>query len=88
MLMLTPEPPYPLNGGGAFRIASLAHYFSQTADLDLGDVFRTQGKRRGFCRRGLVRSQTVIPLPLHSPDAGVAVLPQRAAGAAGPASAG
>ncbi len=67
VLMVTPEPPYPLNGGGAFRIASLAHYFAQSADLDLV-LFSNTGKV-AVSPPGLVRRQTVIPLPLHNPDA-------------------
>jgi len=35
VLMLSPEPPYPLDGGGAYRTASLVHYFSRFADVDL-----------------------------------------------------
>jgi glycosyltransferase involved in cell wall biosynthesis len=61
--MVTPEPPYPLNGGGAFRIASLAHYFAQSADLDLV-IFSGTGKA-AVLPPGLVRSQTIIPLPFH-----------------------
>ncbi len=62
--MLSPEPPYPLQGGGAFRIASLLHYFSRFADLDL-----IQFSDSGFPAElppGLVRSQHTIPLPPHS----------------------
>ena len=35
VVMLSPEPPYPLNGGGAFRTASLLHYFARFAEVDL-----------------------------------------------------
>ena len=35
VLTLSPEPPYPLEGGGAFRIASLLHYFARFAEVDL-----------------------------------------------------
>ena len=35
VLMLSPEPPYPLHGGGAFRTASLLHYFARFAQVDL-----------------------------------------------------
>lgn len=67
VLMVTPEPPYPLNGGGAFRIASLAHYFAQSADLDLV-LFSNTGEAAEL-PEGLIRSQTVIPLPLHDTGA-------------------
>ncbi len=33
--MLAPEPPYPLHGGGAYRTASLVHYFARFASVDL-----------------------------------------------------
>src|SRR5665213_3607412 len=35
VVILSPEPPYPLHGGGAFRIASLIHYFARFAQVDL-----------------------------------------------------
>ena len=63
VLFLSPEPPYPLHGGGAFRIASLLHYFAQFADVDL-ILFSDSGKP-AFLPPGLVRHQTVIPLPFH-----------------------
>ena len=63
VLMVTPEPPYPLNGGGAFRVASLVHFFAQSADVDLV-MFSNSGKA-AVLPQGLVRSQTVVPLPLH-----------------------
>jgi glycosyltransferase involved in cell wall biosynthesis len=61
ILMLTPEPPYPLHGGGAFRIASLVHYFARFAPVDLV-LFAASGNA-AVLPPGLVRSQTVIPLP-------------------------
>lgn len=63
VLMLSPEPPYPLNGGGAFRIASLLHYFAHFADIDL--VLFSESGKPAVLPAGLVRSQTVIPLPVH-----------------------
>ena len=33
--MLSPEAPYPLHGGGAYRISSLLHYFARFAEVDL-----------------------------------------------------
>ena len=64
VVMLSPEPPYPLHGGGAYRIASLLHYFAQFADVDLIQISETT--RPALLPAGLVRSQTVIPLPPHS----------------------
>lgn len=63
VLILAPEPPYPLHGGGAFRIASLLHYFARFAQIDLV-LFSNSGKPADL-PPGLVRSQTVIPLPAH-----------------------
>jgi glycosyltransferase involved in cell wall biosynthesis len=59
--MLSPEPPYPMHGGGAFRIASLIRYFAQFADVDL--VLFSESGRPALLPPGLLRSQTVIPLP-------------------------
>lgn len=64
VLFLTPEPPYPLHGGGAFRIASLVHYFARFAAVDL--VVLSNSGRPAEIPAGLVRSQQVIPLPHHS----------------------
>ncbi len=63
VLMLAPEPPYPLNGGGAFRTASLVHYFAQFAQIDL--ILFSESGKPALLPPGLVRSQTVIPLPPH-----------------------
>ena len=64
VLFLTPEPPYPLHGGGAFRIASLLHYFARFAQVDL--VLISDSGREAEIPPGLVRTQHVIPLPRHS----------------------
>jgi glycosyltransferase involved in cell wall biosynthesis len=63
VLILTPEPPYPLHGGGAFRIASLVHYFARQAAVDL--ILFSESGRPAVLPAGLVRSQKVIPLPVH-----------------------
>ncbi len=68
VLFLTPEPPYPLHGGGAMRTASLLHYFASFADVDLIQI-----SDRGTPAllppnpdgTNVVRSQHVIPLPVH-----------------------
>ena len=62
--MLSPEPPYPLHGGGAFRVASLVHYFSRFADVDL--VLFSDSGRGAVLPAGLVREQIVLPLPVHA----------------------
>ncbi|HEU5020451.1 MAG TPA: glycosyltransferase, partial [Bryobacteraceae bacterium] len=63
VLILTPEPPYPLHGGGAFRIASLIHYFARQAAVDL--ILFSESGRPAVLPEGLVRSQKVIALPVH-----------------------
>jgi glycosyltransferase involved in cell wall biosynthesis len=63
VLILSPEPPYPLHGGGAYRVASLMHYFARFAHVDLV-LFSDSGKA-AVLPPGLVRSQAVIPLPVH-----------------------
>ncbi len=64
VLMLSPEPPYPLHGGGAFRTASLLHYFARCAEVDL--VLVSDTGLAALLPPGLVQSQQVIPLPYHS----------------------
>lgn len=62
--MLSPEPPYPLNGGGAFRTASLLHYFARFAEVDL--ILLSQSGKPALLPPGLVRNQQVIPLAQHN----------------------
>ena len=62
--MLSPEPPYPMEGGGAFRIASLLHYFARFADVDL--ILISDNGAPALLPAGLVRTQSVIPLPYHN----------------------
>ena len=64
VLVVSPEPPYPLHGGGAFRVASLLQYFARFAEVDL--VLFSESGQPATLPPGLVRSQTVIPLPVHS----------------------
>jgi len=63
VLMLSPEPPYPLQSGGACRTASLLHYFAQYAEVDL--ILLSEGGQPAVLPPGLVRSQDVITLPVH-----------------------
>jgi polysaccharide biosynthesis protein PslH len=62
--MLSPEPPYPLQGGGAYRIASLLHYFARFAEVDL--ILFSDSGAPALLPPGLVRTQQVIPLPAHN----------------------
>ena len=64
VLMLSAERPYPLHGGGAYRTASLLHYFAQFADIDL--ILLAEDDIPAPVPEGLLRSQTVITLPAHS----------------------
>jgi glycosyltransferase involved in cell wall biosynthesis len=66
-LVLAPEAPYPLAGGGALRTASLVHYLAKRGAVDL-IVFRQPGAPDPAKElpAGLVRKITVIDLPAHS----------------------
>ena len=63
-LVLAPEAPYPLVGGGALRTASLVHYLARTRPVDL-IVFRQPGAPDpgGQLPAGLARRVSVILLP-------------------------
>jgi glycosyltransferase involved in cell wall biosynthesis len=63
-LLLAPEAPYPLAGGGSLRTASLLEYLGRHYALDL-IVFRQPGAAEpaSLLPAGLVRQVTVIPLP-------------------------
>jgi glycosyltransferase involved in cell wall biosynthesis len=63
VLMLSPEPPYPLHGGGAYRIASLLNYFAQRASVDL--LLLSDSGKPALIPDGLVRNQWVIQLTAH-----------------------
>ena len=65
-LVLAPETPYPLAGGGALRTASLLHYLALRYDVDLV-VFRQPGAPDPGSQlpAGLVRRVSVVDLPAH-----------------------
>ncbi|HYA18859.1 MAG TPA: glycosyltransferase family 4 protein [Bryobacteraceae bacterium] len=65
-LMLSPEPPYPLHSGGAYRTASLLHYLARISGPDL--ILFTESGQPALLPPGLVRSQQVISLPLNRKD--------------------
>jgi polysaccharide biosynthesis protein PslH len=66
-LVLSPEAPYPVAGGGALRTASLVHYLATRGPVDL-IVFRQPGAPhpQDALPAGLVRRVSVIDLPAHS----------------------
>ena len=63
-LFLAPEPPYPLQGGGALRSASLLQYLARGYDVDLA-AFRQPGAPHpgDHLPSGLVRRMLVLDLP-------------------------
>ena len=63
-LVLAPEAPYPLRGGGALRTASLIQYLARTRPVDL-ILFRQPGTPDPAAQlpAGLVRRVSVIQLP-------------------------
>jgi glycosyltransferase involved in cell wall biosynthesis len=65
-LLLAPETPYPLAGGGALRTASLLHYLARGYDVDL-IVFRQPGAPDPArdLPEGLVRRVATIDLPAN-----------------------
>ena len=65
-LMLSPEPPYPLHGGGAYRTASLLHYLAQFSQPDL--ILISESGQPALLPPGLVKNQAVVPLPRHEKD--------------------
>jgi glycosyltransferase involved in cell wall biosynthesis len=68
-LVLAPETPYPRQGGGALRTASLLHYLAQTRPVDL-IVFRQPGTPDPAAQlpAGLVRDVFVLNLPANRRD--------------------
>jgi glycosyltransferase involved in cell wall biosynthesis len=68
-VVLAPETPYPLTGGGALRTASLLHYLSRTYELDL-IVFREPGAPdpARHLPPGLVRRLDVLHLSANRRD--------------------
>ena len=68
-LMLSPELPYPLQGGGALRTASLLNYLAQhhTVDLILFRHLDSQAPRESL-PPGLADRILVLELPRHKRD--------------------
>jgi glycosyltransferase involved in cell wall biosynthesis len=66
-VVLSPEAPYPMHGGGAVRTASLLQYLSRRYDLDL-ILFRQHGDSDPALSLppGLVRRADTVTLPFHS----------------------
>src|SRR5215469_6796983 len=65
-LLLSPEGPYPLMGGGALRTGSLLHYLARSYAVDL-IVFRQPGDPDpgALLPSGLVDRISIVELPAH-----------------------
>ena len=74
-LILSPEPPYPLHGGGPQRTASLLNYLARYYTVDL-ILFRQPGAPDPTLAipPGLVRSTRILKLPYHRNDVASRVL--------------
>lgn len=66
-LILCPEPPYPLNGGGALRSAALLQYLAEHYTVD-AIFFREFGGKDPSANvpAGLIQRSVTIDLPVHS----------------------
>ena len=66
-VVISPEAPYPMHGGGAIRTASLLQYLAPRYDLDL-ILFRQAGDSDPALSlpRGLARRVWTVTLPFHS----------------------
>lgn len=66
-VILSPEAPYPLWGGGALRTASLLHALAERYELDVL-LFREPeaGDPAAALPRGLAARTTVVTLPHHA----------------------
>lgn len=66
-VFLSPEPPYPLTGGGPLRSASLLHFLAQRFRVHLL-TFVEEGSPNPepFLPKGLVDNITTIYLPSHN----------------------
>jgi polysaccharide biosynthesis protein PslH len=63
-LLLTPEAPYPMAGGGPIRTASLVEYLGRRYHLDV-ILFEEPESPAGDFPPGLVRKLARVPLPSH-----------------------
>lgn len=68
-VMVCPEAPFPVRGGGPLRTASLVHYLAQRYALDV-IVFREPGAAdpRAAFPEGLARRIAVVDLPANRRD--------------------
>jgi glycosyltransferase involved in cell wall biosynthesis len=66
-IVISPEAPYPMHGGGAIRTASLLHYLAPRYDVDL-ILFRQAGDSDPALSLppALVRHVRTLTLPFHS----------------------
>lgn len=66
-LLVSPEPPYPLAGGGALRTASVLGWLAKRYSVDVA-LFAVQGASdpAAAIPAGLVGAVAKLPLPAHS----------------------
>ena len=65
-LIVCPEAPYPLHGGGAFRTAAVLHYLARNYSLDA--IFFSEQTRpdpRLALPPGLIQESLLVQLPVH-----------------------
>jgi len=67
VLIVSPEAPWPMHGGGAIRTASLAEYFATRAALDM-IVFRVRGRPEAPEPPQLLNALSWIEMPHHAGD--------------------
>ncbi len=69
-LLLCPEAPYPMHGGGAMRTASTLNYLNRNFQVDLA-LFQEEGAEcpASHIPNGLSCRTTVLTLPRHSRSA-------------------
>ena len=67
-LLVCPECPYPMHGGGSIRTASILEYLAQNFDVDVV-LFQEAGTSASDLPARLLRRVVTLPLPAHSKTA-------------------
>ena len=65
-LFLSPEPPFPLNGGGPLRSASILHFLARHFDIHLVTFQERGGNQAATAAGPLPLTPTMIDLPRHA----------------------